>query len=519
MRDEEDRPTGHAAIHKPALPRIAGAPTQALFAATLGFFVGFAAVSLFGPTAQLLNRAMDLTPTQVGLLVAIPAATGSLLRIPFGAWVDSAGGRTPMLTLLILSALGMGGLLVLLAAKFPDGLTAAHYPLLLLLGMLCGCGIATFSVGIGQVSYWHRQACQGQALAIYAGFGNVAPGLFALLIPLAVARTSLATAYAIWLAMLVLGIIAYAAWAHDAPYFQFRHKLRAPPAQAARWAFDHGQELMPAGGMREGLARTIGLGRTWALIGLYFTSFGGFLALTAWLPTYWYDRFGFGLTAAGALTMGYSVLASLIRVPGGFLSDRMGGETTALAAFAVMAAGAVIVALAAAAPVAVVGTTVMAVGMGGANAAVFKLVPKYLATVAGGAGAGWVGGLGALGGLVLPPALGGLVEGYGAERGYLLGFGLFAFLALGSALTTLILRRRLGPARLPADARGPMTVFCPHKNRPAEVWAAAASGETAPVRLVFCSLVDGEPTCDAACLERQEQRRGADPSTSRPIHP
>ena len=56
-----------------------------------------------------------------------------------------------------------------------------------MLGLLCGCGIATFSVGISQVSYWFPQQRQGSALAIYAGVGNLAPGMFSLLLPFAIA--------------------------------------------------------------------------------------------------------------------------------------------------------------------------------------------------------------------------------------------------------------------------------------------------------------------------------------------
>ena len=42
--------------------------------------------------------------------------------------------------------------------------------------MLCGCGIATFSVGTAQVSYWFPRGQQGSALGTYAGIGNLAPG-------------------------------------------------------------------------------------------------------------------------------------------------------------------------------------------------------------------------------------------------------------------------------------------------------------------------------------------------------
>ena len=54
-----------------------------------------------------------------------------------------------------------------------------------LLALLCGCGIATFSVGAGQTAYWFPQRKQGVALAIFGGVGNLAPGLFSFLIPIA----------------------------------------------------------------------------------------------------------------------------------------------------------------------------------------------------------------------------------------------------------------------------------------------------------------------------------------------
>ncbi len=87
-----------------------GTPKQALFAATLGFFVGFAAVALFGPTAARFQQVLHLGPMAIGFLVAVPALSGSVLRIPFSAWVDTTGGRKPFLVLLLLSVFGMAGL-------------------------------------------------------------------------------------------------------------------------------------------------------------------------------------------------------------------------------------------------------------------------------------------------------------------------------------------------------------------------------------------------------------------------
>lgn len=82
--------------------KIKGSPSRGLFGATIVFF-GSAAISLFGPSAIKLNDVMHLTPSMMGLLVAIPTLSGSLLRIPFGASVDGSGGRKSFLWLMVLS--------------------------------------------------------------------------------------------------------------------------------------------------------------------------------------------------------------------------------------------------------------------------------------------------------------------------------------------------------------------------------------------------------------------------------
>jgi NNP family nitrate/nitrite transporter-like MFS transporter len=92
--------------------------------------------------------------------------------------VDRIGGKKPILILLVLAAAGIAGITVLFnLSTIPK---PSYYPFFLIFGTLCGCGIAVFSVGIPTVSYWYPQKTQGTALAMYAGLGNVAPGLFAL---------------------------------------------------------------------------------------------------------------------------------------------------------------------------------------------------------------------------------------------------------------------------------------------------------------------------------------------------
>lgn len=419
--------------------RILGSPNEGLCGATLGFFIGFAAVALFGPTAERFREVMGLGAIEIGFLVAMPALSGSLLRIPFSAWVETTGGRKPFLILLTLSVMGMLGLSVVVNFLYPDQLHHGFYPLLLVLGILCGCGIATFSVGISQVAYWFPRARQGVALGLYAGVGNLAPGIFSLVLPLVLVGWGLAGAYFVWLSLLVIGTVAYWFTGRNAWYFQLRQQGLSA-AEARQVAAQYGQELFPSASLLEGLRVSAGKWRTWALVFIYFTTFGGFVALTAWLPTYWSSFFGLSTTTAGALTALYSILTSAIRIVGGGLSDKLeeGGENTAILALLIMLNGATLMTLTKQFEVAVPGILLMAVGMGICNAAVFKMVPQEVPEAVGGA-AGWVGGFGALGGFVIPPIMGFAVRQHG-ELGYPLGFITFLVLALLSLSAVWVLK-------------------------------------------------------------------------------
>lgn len=417
---------------------IQGNPKQGLTGATIGFFIGFAAVALFGPTAQRIKDSLELTPLMVAFLVAVPSLSGSLLRIPFSAWVDITGGRKPFLVLLGLSIAGMGGLTGLILWSYPDRLSSSLYPWMLVLGALSGCGIATFSVGASQVSYWHPQRRQGSALGIYAGPGNLAPGIFTLLLPLALSTLGLEGSYMAWFLLLVTGTFLYYRLGRNSWYFQYREQGH-PPAQAYELARRAGQEIFPASSLKDSLFFSARVWRTWALVGIYFTTFGGFVALTAWLPTYYSAYLNTSVLAAGAFTGLYSIATSVFRVMGGGLADRLGGETTTAAALLVIIAGAALMSFSQTLGMSLSAELLLALGMGVGNAAVFKLVPQAVPRAVGGV-SGWVGGLGAFGGFLIPPLLGVAVQSQGLQ-GYASGFFLFVVLAAVSLVLTLLLKQ------------------------------------------------------------------------------
>lgn len=406
--------------------QLSGSPTVGLTMGTWGFFVGFAAVALYGPAAKYFQEQMHLGGLALGLLVAAPQLTGSLLRIPFGAWVDRVGGRLPMLTLFAMSLVGMWGLVfILMTAKT---LTVAAYPIVIMFGFLSGCGVASFSVGVPQVSYWYPQNRQGTVLGAYGGIGNLAPGIFTLLLPYAIAAWGLAGSYFAWFTFLLIGSAIYAWLARDAYFFQLRQQGFGLDT-SRKIAAAKGQELFPNERVWQAVITAAEDPRTWGLVALYFVSFGGFLALSAWFPIYWVNLHHMDVKSAAMLGgLGFSLLAAVVRVFGGMISERFGGERTALVAFVAVLAGALLLTYVTDFSQALAGELLIALGMGVGNAAVFKMVPKYVPKAVGGA-SGIVGGLGALGGFIIPPFLGAVVDALGTQ-GYAGGF--FAYVVLAA---------------------------------------------------------------------------------------
>ncbi len=406
--------------------KIKGNSVSGLWIATLGFFFGMASVSLFGPTAHKFGDVMKLDPATIGLLVAIPSLSGSLLRIPFGAWVDTTGGKKPFAILLILSVIGVGGLMWLVNANYPDNMDGT-FPLILFLGLLAGCGVATFSVGISQASYWFPSKKQGYATGMFGGIGTLAPGLFALLLPIVIAAIGLGYAYVGWTVFLLIGTLIYILFARNAPYFQLKKKGLSDD-EAKTQALTQGQELFPTGSVKKSLATSAKIPGTWLLTILYFVTFGGFLALTVWYPSFWREFYGLGDIQCGLLTACFSMFSALIRAGTGPFADKFGGRKLCYTSMILIAIGAIGMMLSRSFALSLIFTIILAIAMGINNTAVFKMVPIYIPKAVGGA-SGWIGGIGAFGGFAFPPLMG-MIASHMGHDGYAWGFGIYLILAI-----------------------------------------------------------------------------------------
>ncbi|QGA54084.1 MFS transporter [Sulfolobus sp. E5-1-F] len=410
---------------------------RGLVSGTLAFFSGFAAVALFGTTVLKVGPILKLNLIESSWLVAIPLVTGAFLRIPFSLLVDKLS-RWVLAIQLIIGLIGLIGIIYTLEKiyVFPHMLI---YELLLIFGAIAGTGISTFSSGITYVSYFYPQSKQGTALGIFAGLGNTAPGIFTVILPFALGTLGLIYSYIAWAIFLTTMIIIYIIISIDPPYIKFIKEGRSKE-EAERLTRNLGINIIPTDSLKQSIKTAVSDGKVWLLTFMYFTSFGGFEALTEWLPTYWKGLYHVPPVEAGILTgVVYSLITALIRVFGGYASDKVSGELISLISYITMLGGSLIFMFSYAFTVSILAEVVMAIGMGIANGAVYKLVPKYSPKAVSGA-SGWVGGIGSAGGLLIPPAMGYIAS----MTNFSTAFSVFVVISMISAIFSIELLRKYG---------------------------------------------------------------------------
>ncbi len=372
--------------------------------ATGAFALCFAVFGSVSAMMPILRTNLGLTPVQVSIALAVPVLLGSLGRIPLGLLTDRFGGR------IVFSV-------VMLASVVPAFLmgAVASYGQLLACGFFIGIALASFSVGAGFTSGWHSADRQGTALGIY-GAGNIGQSLAAFGAPAIAAAAgyrwgfwAFGVALAVWLAV-------FAVLAKDAP--------RTTPPKTLRASLEPLEHRM-----------------SWVLSLYYFLTFGGFVAMSIYLPTFLTDLFRLSPQDAGFRTAGFVVLATAMRPVGGILADRVGGRVILMTVFPATAAMALLLAVPTM-PTFTVGALGMAAAIGLGNGAVFKLVPEYFPSSVG-AVTGLVGAAGGLGGFFPPLVLGAMRQSTGS---FTMGFVFLFVFALGCLL---VAARSGGPTRRP----------------------------------------------------------------------
>ena len=364
------------------------APT--LFASFLYFDFCFAVWVLNGAMAPFISETFGLSPAQKGFMVSVPILAGALMRFPLGVVAQYIGRKNAAL-------LEMG---LIVAALLYGFFVIQNYDQVIAMGVLLGIAGASFGVALSLGSGWFPPQYKGLAMGI-AGAGNSGTALAVLFAPPLAVAYGWQAVYGIAAVCMLLPIVVMAVFAKEPPDVEHQ-SLR-----------EHIACLFEKDG--------------WAFSLIYVVTFGGFIGLSSFLPTYFYDQFKVTKVEAGQLTMLAALMGSAIRVAGGYISDRIGGIRTLTTMLLVVAATLVACGLAGGSLAA---TTLLFMlcfaALGAGNGALFQLVPLRwpLATAVAGS---MIGEIGALGGGFIPNAMGLSKQYLGT---YLWGFVAFAGLAV-----------------------------------------------------------------------------------------
>lgn len=362
----------------------AGEPAKALWMSTIAFTLCFAVWTIFAIIGIRIKQELGLNEAEFGLLVGTPVLTGSLVRIVLGIWPGRYGGRL-VYTLTMLAAA---------VATFL--LSYAHtYTQMLIAGLGVGLAGGSFAVGVAYVSPFFPAAKQGTALGIF-GAGNVGAAVTKFAAPFILIAWGWQAVAQIWAIGLALMAIVFWFTTTDDPAFRLRRERGVASKSLL-------QEFAP-----------LKNAQVWRFSLYYFFAFGGFVALSLWLPRYLVGVYGFNLGVAGMVAAAYSIPGSIFRAFGGVLSDKKGARSVMYVMFAVSAVATLILSLPAAGTGSALGITpvvfivvIFALGfvMSLGKAAVYKHIPAYYPESVGAVG-GIVGMMGGLGGFILPIAFG-----------------------------------------------------------------------------------------------------------------
>ncbi len=209
-------------------------------------------------------------------------------------------------------------------------LSYAHtYAQMLIAGLGVGLAGGSFAVGVAYVSPFFPPEKQGTALGIF-GAGNVGAAVTKFAAPFVLIAWGWQAVAEIW--ALVLAAMAIIFWftTTDDPAFRARRNSGGTSKSLL-------QEFQPLKNVQ-----------VWRFSLYYFFAFGGFVALSLWLPRYLVGVYGFNLETAGMIAAAYSIPGSIFRAFGGVLSDRKGARSVMYTMLAVSALATLILSLPAA---------------------------------------------------------------------------------------------------------------------------------------------------------------------------
>ena len=316
--------------------------------------LGFSVWTMWSVFVLFLGPEYGFDPGQKFLMTTLPAAAGSLLRLPYTFAVAKVGGRnwTIVSSLLLLVPCFMA------AAVIEPGVS---FSTMLVIAVFAGVGGGNFSSSMSNIETFYPQRLKGWALGLNAGGGNLGVAVVQLM-GLLVLETA-GTEHPRVLLAIYIPLVVVAALC------------------AALFMDNLTHATNEKGAMREVMRDN----HTYIMSFLYIGTFGSFIgygfAFGQVLLVQFPDHYATPVRAAYVTFLG-PLLGSLIRPVGGWLADKIGGSVVTFWNFVAMACGAGIVLAASKAdslPLFIVGFVVLFVLSGLGNGSTYKMIPAIFA--------------------------------------------------------------------------------------------------------------------------------------------
>jgi NNP family nitrate/nitrite transporter-like MFS transporter len=363
---------------------------------TASLVLGFMVWVILSSLMPFIKEDVDLTPSQLAWVTAIPVLFGSIMRIPAGYWTNRYGARK----------LFMISFVLLLAPVFWVS-QADTFADLIVGGFFLGIGGAVFSVGVTSLPKYYPKERHGFVNGIY-GIGNLGTAISAFGAP--VVASHIGWPQTVMLYSVVLIVLAL-----------------------MNFSFGDRQEVAVKTPLLEQLKTVSRHEKLWFLCLFYFLTFGSFVAFTVYLPNFLVSHFQLAKVDAGMRTAGFIVLATVMRPVGGWLGDRYNPFKILMFVFGGLTLAAILLSFAPSMELYTLGCLTVALCAGTGNGTIFKLVPLYFAKQAGIAN-GVISAMGGLGGF-FPPLL--LTVIYSITGHYAIGFMALSQIALASLIMVM----------------------------------------------------------------------------------
>jgi NNP family nitrate/nitrite transporter-like MFS transporter len=359
----------------------------------LHFDLCFTIWVLLGALAIYITKDLGLNIAEKGLMVAIPTLSGSIARVFVGLLSDRYSGKR----------VGTLMLIFLFIPLLIGWLVPANFPLIIAVGLMIGVSGASFAVALPLASRWYPPEQQGLVMGISAA-GNIGTVISNLFAPRIAVHYGWHAVLGFTMIPLAIVLVIFVLLAKDSP-----NQPKGVPVSSYLVALKRGD--------------------LWWFCLFYSVTFGGFVGLGTFLPTFFNVQYHLNAIDAGTLTAAATFVGSTLRPLGGYLSDKFGGIRMLTVFFALIALSYGLASLLF--PIGIMSwLIVISVGvLGMGNGAVFQLVPQRFRKEIGVA-TGIVGAFGGIGGFFLPTLLGSVKQVTGSFAAGMLTLACIAFVAL-----------------------------------------------------------------------------------------